>query len=61
MNNAKNCSTIQPGGALGGGPGGEENRGGDGDKTNTLSRVPSQKLSVLIRRKNTAIKKERRR
>lgn len=26
-----------------------------------LSRVPSQKLSVLIRRKNTIIKKEKRR
>ena len=37
----------------------------DGDMTNKdidiLSRVPSQKLSVLIKRKNTAIRKEKRR
>lgn len=41
---------------------GDENKA-DGEKgqINVLNRVPSQKLSVLIKRKNTAMKKERRR
>lgn len=56
-------STI--GGSTARGPGGEASieglEGGMHNSLDILSRVPSQKLSVLIRRKNTLARKERRR